>query len=160
MSKELYAYLAGIIDGEGYIGIKKSTYGLRKRPDVKSPTYSERVQIKMSNPAVLKIFKKTFGGSLCRDARIYQSKSGYKTNSVMWCYQATDRIAINIIKAVFPYLIEKKREAEILLKLRESKESQEAKKRGGPKQKRVMNKEILQYREQLYQLIKKIHKKD
>lgn len=155
---ELIAYLAGIIDGEAYIGIKKSTYGMRKRKDIKSPTYSEKVQIRMSNKEILALFKKTFGGHLRVEPRIYQSKSGFKTHKIMTLYLATDRIASEIIKAVYPYLIEKKIQARCILKLRKSKESKEAYWRGGQKQRRVMSPDVLKKREKLYQKIKSIHK--
>lgn len=154
---ELFAYLAGIIDGEAYIGIKKCTWRKRNRPDVKSPTYHERVQIKMTNPRVLQLLKDKFGGSLYKEKRIYQSKDGFKTNKIMYVYSATDRIAATIIKSTIPFLIEKKAQAENILKLRISKESKEAKQRGGKTQKRIMKKEILDFRESLYQKIKNIH---
>lgn len=154
---EIFAYIAGIIDGEAYIGIKKSTYGMRYRPDVKSPTYHERVQIKMASPEILKLIKDNFGGSFYKDKKIYQSKNGFKTNKIMYVYGTTDKIASEIIKAVFPFLIEKKRQAENILKLRKSKESKKARLRGGRNQKRTMKKEILDYRESLYQQIKIIH---
>lgn len=154
---EIFAYIAGIIDGEAYIGIKKSTYGMRNRPDVKSPTYSERVQIKMTSPGVLALIKNNFGGTFYKDKKVYQSKSGFKTRKVMHVYGATDKIASEIIKAVYPYLIEKKPQAMCILKLRRSKESKEAHWRGGQKQRRVMSPDVLKKREFLYQQIKNIH---
>lgn len=156
-NNEIIAYLAGIIDGEAYVGIKKCTWGKRNRPDVKSPTYHERVQVRMGNSEILQFFKDTFGGSFYKEKRIYQSKNGFKTNKVMFTYCATDKIAATIIEATIPFLIEKKAQAENILKLRISKESKEAKLRGGMIQKRIMKKEILDYRESLYQKIKKIH---
>jgi len=155
--KELIAYLAGIIDGEAYVGIKKSTYGMRKRKDTKSPTYSERVQIRMGNKEILGLFKRTFGGYLRVEPRIYQSKSGFKSQKIMTLYLATDKMASEIIKAVYPYLIEKKIQARCILKLRKSKESKEALWRGGRKQRRVMPPKVLNKRENLYQQIKTIH---
>lgn len=156
-NNEIVPYLAGIIDGEAYVGIKKCTWRKRNRLDVKSPTYHERIQVRMGNPQILQLFRDTFGGSFYEEKRIYQSKTGFKTNKVMFTYCATDRIAATIIKAVIPFLIEKKAQAENILKLRISKESKEAKLRGGMIQKRTMKKEILDYREFLYQEIKKIH---
>ena len=156
-NKILYAYFAGIIDGEAYVGIKKSTWGMRNRPDVKSPTYSERIQIRISNPDIPKLFQQYFGGRFYKEPRIYQSKNGFHTNKIMYLYLATDKIASIIIEKVYPYLIEKKIQAECILKLRESKNSKEARWRGGKNQKRVMSKEVLAKREKLYQTIKDIH---
>jgi hypothetical protein len=158
MNKQiLYSYLAGIIDGEAYLGIKKSTWGMRNRPDVKSPTYSERVQIRMSNPEVLKIFKDNFGGRFYKEPKIYQSKNGFKTSKCMYIYTASDKIAAGIVKIVYPYLIEKKMQAKYILELRKSKDSKEARIRGGQKQKRAMSNNVLNKRELLYQSIKNIH---
>ncbi len=154
---ELIAYLAGIIDGEAYIGIKKSTYGMRKREDTKSPTYSERVQIRMGNEKILALFKKTFGGHLRVEPKVYQSKSGFKSHKIMTLYLATDKMASEIIKAVYPFLIEKKIQARCILELRKSKESKEAHWRGGRNQRRVMSPKVLNKRESLYQQIKSIH---
>jgi len=155
--KERAGYIAGIIDGEAYIGIKKSTYGMRKRKDVHSPTYSERIQIRMKNPQILSLMKNLFGGRLYHEPKIYQSKSGFKSNNRMWLYCATDKRAIAIAKAVYPYCIEKKQQIKCLFKLRESKESKEARMRGGRNQKRTMKPEILAYREKLYLNIKKLN---
>lgn len=155
--KILYAYLAGIVDGEGYVGIKKSTWGMKNRPDVKSPTYHERVQIKMNNPVVLEMFKKEFGGSFYKDSKIYQRKGSYHTNKIMYCYQATDKIASIILKSLLPFLHIKKEQAICCLKLRKSKESKKAKLRGGQNQKRTMNKNVLKDRENLYKKVLSIH---
>ena len=154
--KELYAYLAGIIDGEAYIGIKKSTYGMRKRKDVKSPVYHERVQIRMGCGEILELFAKTFGGYCRKEPRIYQSKSGFKSNKIMHIYSATDKRAAKIIKIVRPYLIEKRKQADAILTLRKSKESRLGRKHGGPTG-RTMSREVLDEREALYLSIKKQH---
>lgn len=155
--KELYAYLAGIIDGEAYVGIKKSTWGLRNRPDVKSPTYHEIIQIRMCNKEILQLFRDTFGGTFYREKRIYQSKSGFQSSKIMHCYRVSDKIASEIIRKILPYLIEKRRQAETILKLRKNKESKEARLRGGKGRKRPMSPKILKKRESLYQFIKSLH---
>ena len=153
-------YIAGIIDGEAYLGIRKSTYGMRVSKDCRNPVYSERIQIKMNSQDVLQVFKKLFGGRLYHEPRIYQSKiateKGIKTNKRMWLYLATDKKAFEIAKKVYPYVIEKKKQILCLLKLRESKESKLAKKRGGPL-KRPMHPSIVEYREKLYQTVKNLN---
>ena len=154
----LYAYLAGIVDGEAYIGIKKDIWGMNNRPDVKSPTYHERISIKMKNPEIPKLFQDTFNGRFYKEPKIYQSKTGFTTKHIMYLYQATDKIAANIISCLIPFLIEKKAQANYILKLRESKNSKEARMRGGKNQKRTMSQTVLDYREQLYQAIKEIHR--
>ena len=154
--KETIVYIAGIIDGEAYIGIKKSTWGLRNRPDIHCPTYSERIQIRMACNKILQLIKDNFGGSLSREPRVYQSKSGFKTRKIMNIYRATDKVAANIIIAVKPFLIEKRKQAINILKLRKNKESRQANFRGSPKR-RLMSDKVIDYREKLYQEIRNIH---
>ncbi len=154
----LHAYLAGILDGEGYVGIKKSTWGLRTG-HCKSPTYSERVQVKMSIKEIPELFQKEFGGGLMQDRKVYQSKSGFKNNSKMWVYGASDKIAAKLLKTLLPYIRLKKPQALYCLKLRKNKESKKARLRGGRTQKRLMSPEILAKRESWYLAIKAIHKK-
>ncbi len=156
--KELHAYIAGIIDGEAYVGIKRSTWGMRNRPDVHTPTYSERVQIRMNCREILELIKNEFGGSLGTEPRIYQSKSGFKTKKIMSIYRATDKVATTIIKATKPYLIEKAKQADFILKLRKSKESKKARLKGGMKQKRFLSQEVLDEREQLWLDCKALHR--
>lgn len=157
MDNLIRAYMAGIIDGEAYVGIKKSTWGQRNRADIKSPTYHERIQIKMNCCKILKLFKDNYGGSLYQEKKIYQSVIGFKTRKLMWVYGSTDKAASTILTDMLPLLIEKKRQAKLCLLLRKSKESKESRMRGGRNQKRKMSKKILDYRESLYQRIKDIH---
>lgn len=157
--KEKYAYMAGILDGEGYIGIKRSTWGMRNRPDVFCPTYSERIQIKMSDERCPKMFQDEFGGGLGRDGKVYKSVNGFNTQKKMYVYRATDKIAIEIINTLLPFIVLKRPQALIMRKLRRSKNSVAARKRGGPRRKRRLTQRIVDYREQLCQQIKEIHRK-
>lgn len=141
------SYLAGIVDGEGYIGIKKSNY-LRHCP---SPTYHERIQIRMINEEAIKLFQKVFGGSY------------YKEKDYIYCFQISDLAAANTLKILLPYLKIKKRQAELCLKLRKSKESKLAHQRGNlggrkPGKGKSMSKKVLNYRDKLWKQIKQIHR--
>lgn len=161
-NKETIAYLAGIIDGEGTIRIKKDLSGVRSGKQ-KSPTYHEMVSAKMCTPKPLEMMKKIFGGSLYQEKRVYQSVSGFKTNKVMWDYQCSDLQAANCCKILLPYLKVKNVQAHICLKLRRSKQSKLAHRRGnlGGRRKgkgRSMSKKVLQFRDDLWNQIKIIHR--
>ena len=156
--KERIAYIAGIVDGEGYVGIKKSTWGMRNRTDVHSPTYSERVQIRMNCRPILELIKQEFGGSLSTEKRTYQSHNGFTSRKIMSVYGATDKVAAKLIKAVEPLLIEKSVQAGCILALRKNKESKIARLRGGQTQKRLMKESVLAERESLYLKCKDCHK--
>lgn len=144
---ELIAYLAGLVDGEGYVGIKK-THG---RKDCVNPQYHERIQIRMVEEKAIKLFKNTFGGNYYRETE--HSKYSKKP---LYCYQATDKLAAGIIKILIPFLLIKKRQAEFILQLRKSKEDPESYKRGSPAR-RPMKASIIKHREYLYKQIKIIH---
>jgi len=152
MTKETtIAYLAGLVDGEGYVGIKKSTYGMRKRKDVYCPTYHERIQIRMVDEEAISLFKKVFGGSYYRE-----TENSKYSKRPLYCYQVSDKKAAETLKILLPHLRIKRRQAKICLKLRRNKESVLARRRGGPKGRR-MPKKIVNYRNSLWKQIKQIH---
>ena len=155
--KERIAYIAGIVDGEGYVGIKRSTWGMRNRDDIHCPTYSEIVQVKMNCRAVLECIQEQFGGTLTTEKRVYHSVSGFATKRIMSVYRATDKVAVRLITAVRPLLIEKARQADCILALRKSKDSKKARLRGGMKQKRFLSQAVLDERERLWAACKAIH---
>jgi len=144
-------YCAGLVDGEGCVRIAKSTYGIRKTKDCISPTYSERLQLRMTDEATIKFFADVFGGSYYKEKRAYSN-----SQKPLFVYNVSDKRAYEIIKKLYPYLKIKRKQADILFKLRESKNSPEAKKRGSPA-KRSMNKNIVKYREELFKECKKLN---
>lgn len=149
--KETLAYLAGLLDGEGYVGIKKSLY----KRSCPSPTYHERIQIRMIVEEAIKLFQKTFGGNY------YKEKPHCNKGKPLYCYQASDLKATNICKILLPYLLIKKRNILLLLKLRDSKNNIKTSERGGNKggrrkgKSRLMSPIVLAYREKLYLACKK-----
>lgn len=124
MDKVLLAYLAGAIDSDGSIGIKKSTYHMRVRKDATNAVYSERVLLKQTTPDIPFLLKENFGGGLAI------TKGGSKNSKPLYSYSATDKIASNICRCLLPYLRVKKRHAEIVLELRETKDNDDYKKYG------------------------------
>jgi len=146
------AYIAGLIDGEGYIGIKKSTYKSRVIKDMVNPEYHERIQIRMVDEGAIKFIVHLFGGSY------YRENPRSVKGRPLFCYQASDFKASNIVKTIYQFLKVKRRNAELIMKLRQSKEDPRAhggnlggrsKGKGFP-----MPKDIVEYRESLYQAIK------
>ena len=114
MKKIDIAYLAGVMDSDGYFTIKKSTYNIRRFKDSKNPQYSEKCGIKQVQPQAVKFIYENFGGYY----RIEKpsSKNGKPLNSI----SLTNRKAHIFIKTIYPYLRIKKSQAQILLKLRQS----------------------------------------
>ena len=116
MSKvALFAYLAGAIDSDGCISVKRSTYAMRVRGDAGAPVFSERVMLKHVTPEVPTLLQDTFGGSLRVDAP--STPNGRN----LYAWQVTDLRAVECLKAILPYLRVKRSQAENCLTLRRLK---------------------------------------
>lgn len=138
IKKEMLAYMAGLIDGEGYIGIKKDLIKGR----AKNPAYYERMSIANLNKPMIDMFFNLFS---CGNIQLHKpskiSKRGY------WSWEITNRKATVVIQQLYPYLMVKKPEADLVLKLSKNKE----------KKYFLLPEEIVKYRESLYQDIKTLH---
>jgi hypothetical protein len=96
------AYLAGIVDGEGYIGIKRSV-----NPGRRTVGHHARVQVKMNRPApAVELLAVRFGGRCAPEQG-------------MLCWQVTDAAAERALQALLPYLVVKAEQARNVLALRE-----------------------------------------
>ena len=113
------AYFAGLIDGEATVYVKKSTYRLRKEKyhDCVNPSYSPTIKVKMVNKEALQKLKETFGGSFYQERRTYPSRTGFKSNKVLWSWSVSDNNAINVCLAILPHSIVKKENIKNLLNL-------------------------------------------
>ena len=149
------AYIAGLVDGEGYVGIKKHKFYPKHCP---SPYYQERIQIRMVREEGMKLLKETLGGSY------YRQKNDLPSRKPLFLYCASDLSAAKILRAILPYLLIKKEVAKVVLQLRENKEKFQTlriKKRmrlGSPKGYR-MDSAILEEREALYLRCKELNRK-
>jgi hypothetical protein len=104
------AYLAGIIDGEGYIGID-SCYKRKGRQS----THQLRVGVVNTSPELIMWLKETFGGSWSKREKPMSEKHSQ-------CYQwrAEAKIAENILRLVVPFLIIKCEQVRVALMFRET----------------------------------------
>lgn len=143
MNKIILSYLAGVIDSDGYLSIKRSTYNIRKMGDSNNPHYFERIGLKQTQPEVVNIIFNLFDG--------YKNiqKPNTKNGKSLYGIQLTNLKAHKFLKAIYPYLILKKKQAKILLNLRKSL----SEKRGGigNKGKRCVSKKQIDFREKLRQ---------
>ena len=114
MKKETLAYLAGIMDADGFFTIKRNTYSVRIKKDSHNPTYQERVGIKQVCPEAIDIIHKNFGGYRRID------KPSAKNGKPLHSLGLSCRKAVAFINAIYPYLRIKKKQARILLRLRKS----------------------------------------
>src|SRR5206468_3833176 len=95
------AYLAGILDGEGCLGVGK-------RLKYITPT----VQISNTGMALLSWVQMHFGGS------IYAYKPRGDNRRQCYLYSCAGQKALKIIKAARPYLILKSGQADLLLSMK------------------------------------------
>lgn len=105
------SYCAGLIDGEGYIGIKRTrAYACQGRA---TPGYHARIQLRMVDEGAIRFLADTLGGWY------YREKSHANNGRPLYCWQASDKHAAEVLRAVLPYLRVKRESAETVLRLRD-----------------------------------------
>lgn len=114
---QVLAYCGGVIDSDGTIGVKRSTYQMRVTGDASVPVYSERICVKQVSAEAVDLLQATFGG--CR----YLSKPQRSCGKELHVWQITDKKAAAACKALLPYLRIKYGQALNCLMLRELKET-------------------------------------
>ena len=111
-AQEKIIYLAGIVDGEGYIGInfyKKGKWNC-------SDNYKVRLTISTTSLELIDWLLNNFGGYL-HQKPVYSDTHNQSYNWTVYCKYAGE-----LLKMVYPYLIIKKRQAEIILAYRKLQE--------------------------------------
>jgi hypothetical protein len=114
--KEIYAYLAGVLDSDGTIGVKKSTYKMRVTKDCTKPTYSERICVRQVENQAVALIQKTFGGGF------YITKPSALNGKPLFTVALTDKKASAMLEKLLPFLRIKKQQALNCLKLRKTKD--------------------------------------
>ena len=107
-SKTDLAYIAGLVDGEGYVGIKK----MPPKKDRVSSGYHARIQVRMVDEPAIEFLSSTLGGSY------YREKPHAKNGRPLYCYSASDAKAEHVLKRILPYLRIKRTNANAVLELR------------------------------------------
>ena len=101
-----YSYLAGLVDGEGTIAIKK-----RDGRDGKSPQYELFLQVVQKDGVVIDWLYGVFGGMVRRNK--CTNPSGELTHIYEWRTQ--NNKAYELVKHILPFLIVKKEQAQVAL---------------------------------------------
>jgi len=138
-TKEELAYIAGFIDGEGYIGIKKY---IRNSTKTWCPMYSEKISVAGTCEPVIKSFDTIIKGYINFHKHSKLSKRGY------WSWEVTENKARLFLQMIYPYLKVKKLEADILLLLGKNKKKTKS---------NTIKEEDRMLREKLYLQIKELH---
>ena len=108
-TNEQIAYLAGIIDGEGTIYIQKI-------PKKNFFDYFPRVQIVNTNKELMYWIRDTFGGIVSSRDRSNENRNW----RVQHTWYTTRQILDIILPLLVPYLIIKKKHAEIMIEFRKT----------------------------------------
>lgn len=137
------AYAAGFLDGEGCITIGKA----RQTGNPQRLYYTLNVTAANTNLAVLQRLEKTYGGStLGRADHIAKGwKQGYRWRVSSWG-------AVAFLKEVMPFLIVKRRQAEIALEFQQNM-------RHSGNRWSVLSDRECEYREKLYWEIRKLNER-
>ncbi len=99
----VYAYLAGLIDGEGCISIRKTFQNGKDQ-------FKPMIEVGMTDIEPMKLLQQTFGGSYWPEI-----VRGMKLPITKW--RVTGSHIIPVLEPLLPYLLAKKRQAEIALTL-------------------------------------------
>ena len=144
----LWAYLAGLIDGEGSFVIQKTAVEkIAKSCKSKSPKYLAYFCIGMVDKAPLDLIQETIGAGKVYEERVPERRS-------IWRIRFAGRLKLMpFIKELMPYLIVKKKQAELMLDFCEKWET--TRKEFG--QKTVTAPEELQRREEAYLKMRKLN---
>jgi hypothetical protein len=102
---EILAYAAGVIDSDGSIGIRRSTYSMRVRKESKHPVFSARISIKQVEPEAIDLLKQAFGGS----GGIQRAST--KHGKPFYYWEIHSRAAIICLRQILPYLLIKRKQA-------------------------------------------------
>lgn len=108
-------YLAGIIDGEGCIGIecmapckKKDGTWIRKHN-----YYTPRLTVINTSKKVIDLLMKTFGGT-------YSTRKTIQGRKTCFAWRIFGEALINVLRAVIPYLQIKYDQAQLVLEFRKT----------------------------------------
>lgn len=111
MKKTEYAYVAGIVDGEGSIGIARS----KTQEMIGGIRYEMYVTVSNTNEWVIQWLKFNFGGS------VSYVKSRAVNQKPFWCWRIQTRQAASFLRLVIPYLRIKQYHAQLALQFQDAK---------------------------------------
>src|SRR6185295_11739251 len=136
-ASELLAYLAGVVDSDGWIGIDKSPINARR----KSPRYQPAVVVTNCSVPMMELFKREFAGSIMlRKQVLAHHKPTYR-------WKVCNRMAAEICRQIIPYLLVKRAQAELVIEMMDAT-ARYLESRVGHK---LLSTDTLERRESIYQ---------
>lgn len=142
-------YVAGLFDGEGYVRIAKW-----EKPNSRHVRYQVFLGIGMTHRPIIEALHKEYGGSLNQNRHDLRSKK----HRIQFTWTISSRGAVEFLNRVLPFLVVKKDEADIALKLQEHIDANPYKS-VGPVALRDNHEKIIAHREKLYLAITALKKR-
>jgi hypothetical protein len=105
------AYAAGVIDSDGYIGVRRSDYAQRVRGDAGQAVYIPRVLLKQVTPEAVDLMAELFGGHR------YIGKATAAKGRPLIAWGVHSRAAGVVCEALLPYLRIKRLQAENVIEV-------------------------------------------
>ena len=109
MKKTDLAYMAGIVDGEGYISLARRN----SRRNKSGIRYDIQIGVTNTNKWLLETFRFTFGGSISKKKKGYEKSLPSSQDCFNW--QVSNQQALITIKTLLPYLRLKRPQAELAI---------------------------------------------
>lgn len=153
MSKLTAAYIAGFMDGEGYIGIIKDSRRVTFR---RTDHYEVVIKIANTNKGIIDWLHSSYGGNVHHRIIGGNNKDAY-------CWTLAGEKIVPFLDKVMPYLKIKRQQGELVKKLRKTyrPESYSYVDRvalnGGRFVSKTTNEEVIREREEIYQKIKELN---
>lgn len=157
MSKLTAAYIAGFVDGEGYIGlIRNKGRQMFRRIDY----YVAVLKVGNTNKDIIYWLKNSFGGTIwIRNPKDNQNKK------IAYLWTLDNKNLIPFLDKIYPYLRIKRKQVEIVRKLKDTinRKSYSFPERiarnGGRFISKTLNNDVADYREKLYKEIRILNKR-
>ncbi len=110
-----YAYLAGIVDGEGCIRVNRNDSGNRK-----VPSYAIRIQVAQKNGKMIDWLYGNFGGTITssvgKGLRIRQNREIYESHGFTYRWSLnTVEDCLPVLKRILPFSTEKHPQIEVAI---------------------------------------------
>lgn len=109
--KEDKAYLAGLIDGEGCLHLRKLTFRYKEK---RYTGYGLLLQIAVTYKPILEWCKRTVGGGT-----LWKREDGRGKRRTLWSWKIEHSMAEQLLRVIYPYLKIKKEEADIVFQYRD-----------------------------------------
>ena len=156
MDKNTLGYLAGVIDGEGYIGLEKTQPNQKVRQI--NPRYMPNVCVINIQLELINWLKKQWGGSVnTRNRNMKRWKSNWRT-----CYRwrLNQGRIVEFLTAIRPYMIVKRRQADLMIEYYQKRTKSITGIFNGRHGSKSFSPEEMEFRETIYKQMKNLNHYD